>query len=207
MKFRFLALPIAFAVAGLAQTPAPKAAAPAGGAAPSRVAIIAFQGAVLATQEGQRAQTAMKAKFDPRKTQLEKRQADLRAMQQKLQGGGSTLAADVRAKLETDVASGTRSLNNDAEDLNSDVQQEEGKVMQGMAAKMGDIIKSYAAKNGYSIILDVSSQQTPVLWAQPAVNITDDIVKLYDQQHPAQGGTGPAGAPAPAPKPPAAKKQ
>ena len=87
----------------------------------------------------------------------------------------------MRGKLEKDLAAGTRSLNNDAEDLNNDVQEEENKVMQGMASRMGDIIKDYAAKNGYAVVMDVSSQQSAVLWAAPSVNITEAIVKLYDQ--------------------------
>jgi outer membrane protein len=135
-----------------------------------------------------------------------------------LKKGGATLTADVRGKLEKDLAAGTRSLNNDAEDLNSDVQEEENKVMQSMATRMGDIIKGYAAKNGYGVVIDVSSQQSSVLWASPSVNITEAIVKLYDQANPVKSGTAPAAgsAPSPAaskppaaapPKPPASKKQ
>jgi outer membrane protein len=192
-------------------------------APPSKVAVILFQQAVLSTKEGQAAQASLKAKFDPRKAELEKRQTELQAIQEKLQKGGATLAADVRTKMERDLASGGRSLNNDAEDLNSEVQAEENRIMQGMATRMGNIIKDYANKNGYSMVIDVSSQQSAVLWASPSVNITADIVKLYDQAHgaggpssasaakpPASANPSPAAAkqPAPAPaKPPAAKKQ
>jgi outer membrane protein len=55
-------------------------------------------------------------------------------------------------------------------------------------------------------VIDVSSQQSSVLWATPSVNITDAIVKLYDQANPVKGGTAPAAPTAPA-KPPASKKQ
>ena len=56
-------------------------------------------------------------------------------------------------------------------------------------------------QNGYAMVVDVSNPQTPVLWADPAVDITNEIVKLYDQAHP---GTGAAAAPArPAPAKPA----
>jgi outer membrane protein len=189
-----------------AQTAPPKSTPPSG-ATSTKIAIIQFQAAVVTTQEGQQAQAALKAKFDPRKSQLEKKQADLQAIQDKLRKGGATLAADLRSKLESDLAAGTRSLNNDAEDLNGEVQEEVGKVMQSMAGKMGDIIRNYATQNGYTIVLDVSSQQTPVLWATPTVNITEAIVKLYDQAHPAKAGAAPAPGSNPpatsAPKPPA----
>jgi len=211
VNLRSFLISAALALPALAQT------------APTKVAIIQFQAAVMTTQEGQQAAAAMKSKFDPRKTQLEKRQADLQAMQTKLQQGGATLAADARTKLERDIASGTRTLNNDAEDLNNEVQQEQGKVFQGMAGKMGELVKDYATKNGIAVVLDVSSEQTPVLWAEPSMNITETIVKMYDAAHPVKGGAAPAATPpaanAPAatkppanppsaaPKPPAAKKQ
>jgi outer membrane protein len=55
------------------------------------------------------------------------------------------------------------------------------------------IIDQYASRNGFAVVLDVSSPQTPVMWAAAAVDITPEIVKLYDQAHPA---AAPAGAPA-----------
>jgi outer membrane protein len=203
VNLRSILIPMALALPGMAQTPA--------GAAPNKVAIIQFQAAVLATQEGQAAQAALKTKYDPRKAQLEKRQADLQAMDDKLQKGGATLAADVRAKLEADLASGSRSLKNDAEDMNSDAEQDQNKLLQALANRMGEIVKEHATKNGFSVVLDVGSQQSAVLWAAPTVNITETIVKLYDAKYPLKAGDAAkpaAAAPAPAaPKPPAAKKQ
>jgi outer membrane protein len=83
------------------------------------------------------------------------------------------------------------------------------------------IIEKYATQNGYALVLDVSNQQTsPVLWAASSVDITNDIVKLYDQANPGSGAgsaakpsaPGTARPPAPAPQtktppPPVVKKQ
>ena len=64
--------------------------------------------------------------------------------------------------------------------------------------KMVDVIAKYATQNGYAMVVDVSNQQSPLIWADQAYVITDAIVKLYDQAHP---GAAPAAA-APAVKPP-----
>jgi outer membrane protein len=153
-------------------------------AAPTKVAVIQFQEAVVSTQEGQQVAAAMKAKYDPRKQQLDKRQTELTAMQQKLQTGGATMTEVARAKMQADITSGGRTLNHDIDDLNAEAQEDENKAMQGMAAKMGTIIKDYATKNGFAVVLDVSGQTTPVLWAAPSANITAEIVKLYDTANP-----------------------
>ena len=178
MKIRSLIIPAVLTFAAAAAD----MAAPA--AAPVKVAVIEFQAAVVATQEGQQVVAAMKAKYDPRKQQLDKRQADLAAMQQKLQAGGAAMTAAVRAKMQADVTAGGRTLNHDIDDLNAEAQEDQGKAMQGMATKMGTIIKDYATKNGFAVVLDVSGQTTPVLWAAPSANITAEIVKLYDTANP-----------------------
>jgi outer membrane protein len=202
-----MAIPLAAQPAAPAAAPAPaRAAAPT--AAPTKVAIIQFQQAILATQEGQAATAALKTKYDPKKSALEKRQAELEGIQDKLNKADATMTAAARTKLQADLTVGGRTLNHDAEDMNSEVQEEEGKILQSMAGKMGEIIKAYATQNGYAVVLDVSSQATPVLWATPGVNITADIVKRYDAAHPAKGAaSGSASGPAAAPGAPSSAKK
>src|SRR5437868_316377 len=89
-----------------------------------KIAIIAFQEAVLSTGEGQKAAAAMKAKFDPKKAVIEKKQAELAAMQERLQKGGPGVTDAVKAKMQNDLAVGGRSLNHDVDDLNAEVQEE-----------------------------------------------------------------------------------
>jgi outer membrane protein len=166
----------------------------------SKIAIIQFQQAVLSTHEGQQAAAALKGKFDPRKAQLEKRQTELTALQQKLQQGGATLTAAARAKMQSDLTTGGRALTRDIDELNAEAQEEQSKVMQSMASKMGQIIQKYATEHGFTVVLDSGGQNTPVLWAAASANITADIVKLYDQANPPKVPA--AAAPA---KPPAKK--
>jgi outer membrane protein len=64
------------------------------------------------------------------------------------------------------------------------------------------------------MVVDVSSPQTPVIYASPSVEITKEIIELYDKKHgvrrrsgahanaPAQASRGHA-APKPAPAKPA----
>jgi outer membrane protein len=160
------------------------------------VAVIQFQEAVLSTQEGQQASTALKAKYDPRKTALEKRQTELEAMQEKLQKG-TGLTPETRSKMQSEFTTGSRKFKNDADDLNNEVQEEEGKIMQAMASRMGDLIQKYANAHSFSVVLDVSSQQTPVLWAAQSANITADIVKEYDAAYPPKKAAAAVQAPTP----------
>ncbi len=57
-------------------------------------------------------------------------------------------------------------------------------MLEELGQKMMQVIDKYAQANGYAVILDVSNPNTPVLYASNAVDITKDIIDLYDKPRP-----------------------
>ena len=189
---------------------------------PTKVAIIHVQNAILSTKDGQKAATDLQGTFAPKKADLDRKQQDLAALQDQLKKGSATMSEDAKTKLMRDIDSGTTRLNRETQDAQADLDEAQSKLMQELGNKMMAVVEKYATQNGFALVLDVSNPQTPVLWAASAVDITNDIVKLYDQAYPpgAAGAAKPAApapvkptAPAPLTKttppapPPAAKKQ
>ncbi len=172
-------------------------------ATPTKVAIISVQQAILQTKDGQKASAALQAKFLPKRQELEKKGAAIQALQEQMKKGSATMSDDAKQKLAREIDSNQKSLQRDSEDFDADVQQEEGRIMQDLGQKIMDVIIKHATTNGFAMVLDVSNQQTPVLWADPSSDITAEIIKLYDAAHPAAGGTAPAAPAGAAPKPPA----
>jgi outer membrane protein len=174
---------------------------------PAKVAIIHVQNAILQTKDGQKAASELQGRFAPKKAALEKKQADIAALQDTLRKGSATMSEDAKAKLMRDIDANNKSLQRDTEDAQADLDAEQGKIMQELGNKVMAVLEKYATGNGYALVLDVSNPQTPVLWASQTIDITGDIVKLYDQANPGTGAPAaakpPAGAPAAA-KPPAA---
>jgi outer membrane protein len=62
-------------------------------------------------------------------------------------------------------------------------------------SKVYDVMKAYAEQTGYTLILDVSDQQTPVLFATQNTDISKEVIEAYNVK---------SGVPAPPPQPPAA---
>ena len=177
-------------------------------ATPTKVAIISVQQAILQTKDGQKASAALQAKFLPKRQELEKKGAGIQALQEQMKKGSATMSEDAKTKLAREIDSNQKSLQRDSEDYDADVQQEEGRIMQDLGQKIMDVIIKHATQNGFAMVLDVSNQQTPVLWADPSADITAEIIKLYDAAHPGTGAAAPTAPAAAAPKPsaPAATK-
>lgn len=181
----------------------------------TKVGIIHIQRAIIETKEGQAAAKQLEAKSAPIRKDLEKKQADIQAMQNQLRTQSNTASEEVKQRLMRDIDQKTKTFNRDMQDAQSEFDQEQQKVLQELGGKMMAVIDKYAKDNGFAVILDVSAQNTPVLYASPAINVTEEIIKLYDANVPASGGTSaapPATAPAkpttpPAAAPPATKKK
>jgi outer membrane protein len=169
---------------------------------PTKVAIIHVQNAILQTKDGQKAASELQGRFAPKKADLDKKQADIASLQDQLRKGSATMSEEAKAKLMRDIDANNKSLQRDTEDAQADLDQEQGKLMQELGNKVMAVLEKYATANGYAIVLDVSNPQTPVLGAASAIEITNDIVKLYDQANPGTGTAKTPGTAAPAaPKP------
>jgi outer membrane protein len=206
----------ALAQASSASTPAaiPSAPVPASAAAPAgpaKVAIIQFQQAVAATNEGQRDFAELRKKFEPKQTQIKTQSDEIDALKKQLQTQSATLSDSARAELTRSIDEKTKQLQRTGEDAQNDFQTEMGETYQKLAEKVYQVVQSYAAQSGYTLVLDASAQQSPVLWATQGTDISEAIVQAYNVKSgvPAQaGGTAPSTAPrttAPARTTPATK--
>ncbi len=182
-------------------------------AASTKVGIIQLQQAILATKDGQKSVGELRTRFEPKRTELEKKQANIAAMQDQLRKGSATMSEDAKNKLVRDIDQSTKSLNRDTEDAQSEVEQAENKVMQELGGRIMAVVDKYAKDNGFALVIDVSNPQTPVVFAASGIDITREVIDLYDKNAPAAAvpaAAKPAAAKpaaAPAAKPAAATKK
>lgn len=165
---------------------------------PTKVGVISVQGAIVGTKDGQKAAQQLDTKFGPRKKDFDVRQNEVVQLQDQYNKGGSLMSEEKRQQLARDIDEKKKRLERDTQDANEELQSEQQRVLQGLGQRMMAVIEKYAKDNGYTLILDVSNPNTPVLYASSAIDITQDIVQLYDK-------SSANGAPATAPAAPGAK--
>jgi len=173
------------------QLPTPVVAAPAG-SAPVKVATIFAQNAIISTQEGQKASATLTAKFAPRRDEFAHKQSELQALRDQLKKGQATMSAEARNSLAQTIDAKNREVQRLGQDSQATLEQEEGALMQQLGEKLMAAVRDYASRNGYAMVVDVSMPNGPVLWASPSIDITNEIVRLYDQAHPMAATAPPA---------------
>jgi outer membrane protein len=148
---------------------------------PPKVGVISIQGAIVGTKDGQKASQELDTKFVPRKKDFDARQSEIAQLQDQYNKGGNLMAEDKRNQLARDIDEKKKRLERDMQDAQEELQGEQQKVLQGLGQRMMAVIEKYAKDNGYTMILDVSNPNTPVLYASSGIDITQDIVSLYDK--------------------------
>ena len=154
---------------------------PAAAQTAQKIAVVNIQQAIVETKDGQKARADLQSKFNPTQKDLQDKQTKLAALQDQYRKGQNTLSDEAKQKLARDIDSATTSLKRDTEDANSEVQDAERKVFDELGGKMMAVLNKYATDNGYVLVIDVSNPQTPVLFASNTIDITRDIIGLYDK--------------------------
>jgi outer membrane protein len=185
-----------FALSAAAQTlSAPAASAAPAPTGPAKIAVIAFQVAVAQTNEGQRNFADLQKKYEPKRQQLKTLSDDVDNLTKQLEAQGDKLSDAERASRAKTIDDKKKQLQRDAEDAQNDFQSEMQEMYNALASKVFDVFNAYSQQQGYTLVLDVSQQQNPVLYANESTNITKTVIDLYNVK---------SGVPAPPPAPAAA---
>jgi outer membrane protein len=187
----------------------------AGAQTAGKVAVINIQSAIISTNDGKKAAGEIQSRFSPKKAEVDRRQGEISQLQDQLNRGRNTLSEEARQNLTREIDQKNKALTRFTEDAQAELQQEEQKAMGELFGRVMQVIDKYAKDNGYALVLDVSSQQTPVLYASNTIDITKDIIDLYDKNSPPPAASAapasgivkpPAAAPAARPAAPPAPK-
>jgi outer membrane protein len=179
-------------ILALGVSAASRAQAPAAASSESRVGIVSIQDAIANTNEGKKELEALQQKYSPRQAALQTQSDEVENLKKQLQAQGDKLSDEERNNRIRSATEKQKAFQRNYEDFQNEVQQAEQEILSRLGKKMLDVLEKYAKDNSYSVVMDVSSPQTPVLYANPGTNITKGLIDAYNASSPAA---------APSPKP------
>jgi outer membrane protein len=164
--------------------PAAPATAAAPEAIPAKIAIIAFEQVVVATNEGQRDLAQVQQKYAPRKAALDAQGKEVDSLKQQLQALPASTSDEERASRLKVIDTKEKNLQRDAEDASnsyqSDLQEAYGKVAQ----KVGAEAVKYAQDHGFTLLMNEGGggqqQPNPILWFKQTTDISQAVVNAYN---------------------------
>jgi outer membrane protein len=192
----FFAMPAAHAQAAAAKA--------AEGAA--KIGVVNMSEIIAGTAEGKQAAAELQSQFAPRQNELQNLQKQVEDDQTRLRTGQTTLSDDEKARIQRESDALTRSYQRKQQEDSDDLTAAQQEVVDRIGRKAVDILGKYGNENGFAAILDTSSQQTTVVFAATKNDITQEIIRIYDQTYPVKAGAATT-TPKPATPKPAPPKQ
>ena len=151
---------------------------------PTKFGVVNLRIAILGTADGKQAARQWQAQFAPRYSDLQNLQTRIEQDQTRLRNGESALSEQFSADLQDEIARLQRTYQRHAQDLQDDATVVQQEAINRIGRRIVNLLAKYSADNGYAMVLDSSSEQAPVLYAANSVDLTQQVIKLYDQNYP-----------------------
>jgi outer membrane protein len=176
----FAAMALATSTA-LAQTPAgAKMPFPAD----ARIAFVNPQYVFSASRDGKAAATELQSLQNKKNAAISAKTKEVEALEQKLAQNASMLNDDARSLLQRDVARAKVDFQRLVEDAEAEVQQKRQEFERAFSRKLFPAIGEVAkARNLWAVF----STESALMWHQPALDISDEIVGRLDGAAPPSG--------------------
>jgi outer membrane protein len=190
---------------------APAAPAPAAAQAPAppvqrpfptgtKYAFVNIQRIAAESAAGKTLAGKVQALNQQKVNELNEKNKALQASQQKLEAGASVLSATAAAQLQKEIERQQIDIQRFTEDAQQEVTTLQTQLQDEFQVRLTPIIQDVANERGLHLLFSVVD--SGLVWADPALDITSEVILKFDA---AGGGTAPKpAAAAPKPAPPAA---
>jgi Skp family chaperone for outer membrane proteins len=147
------------------------------------VAFINTQRIAAESSEGRAATTKLKALNDKKVLELNDKQKQLQAQQQKLQSGGSVLSDAARVDLEKNIERMQVEIQRFTQDAQAEVQELQQQLQQEFQVRLEPVLQEIGREKGLHFIFN--GPDAGLVWADAALDISGDVIKKLDAGKPA----------------------
>ena len=161
-----------------AQPPAPAPKPPAPFPEGAKVAFIDIQAIASNSAEGKAATAKLDELRKKKNSELLAKQNALKAMQDKLQAGGTVLNDSARAQLEKDIEKANRDMQFAQQDAQTEVQDLTNQLQGEFQEKLNPIIEQLRVDKGLLMIFSI--RDSGVVAAAAGLDLSSEVIKRFD---------------------------
>ena len=172
--------------------------AAAGQEVEAKIAFVNTTVVLQSAAEGKKGLAEMEQYVASQRRPLDEKSTELQTLQSQYSSQARMLNPDTAAEMQRTISEKERQLRRLQEDLELAVNARQDQFLVSMSEKIQGVITEFAEQNGYGAVF-MQSPQVP--FAAPALDITETIIRLYDEKYPVTDVGGAAAQP-PAQSPP-----
>ncbi len=151
---------------------------------PVKVGVMDQQAVMERSKAGKAAIEDVKQYSMTRQKIINADEQELKELEQALEDPNSKLSDTVKQEKQEQFRSKVEAYQRRLQDFNREIQQKQRDMVAEFSKKVADAAQAVAQKEGYLAILDKGNESVfrIVLYHQPALDVTDLVVKEFDRQ-------------------------
>ena len=165
------------------------------GFAQCKIAVVDMQDAVTGSNEGKVKAATFDTKVADWTAKLDKIKADIDTAQNKLKSQSSIASQTVINDLNKTIKDKQTELSRTTEDAQKDVDEFRDQLLTPVMKTAEEIMNALAAEKNYSLVYDLSAQNSPIVYSGKECDITEEVKKRMNAK---SGVAAPASTAAPA---------
>lgn len=162
-----------------------------------KLGYVDLQRALTEVHEGKEAKARLKGELDKLKSGLESEKTRLRTDSVVLEKQAAMMSEEVRVQKYAEMQKKVIELTQREQQAQLDLAKKEQTELKKIFDKMDPIIASIAQREGLAMVFEKSD--SGLVYAPSSMDLTNELVRTYNEKHPAKGK--PAAPPKDAPKP------
>jgi len=139
------------------------------------------------TAEGQRLQKVLNEKREQFRAEILAKEEGIRDLQQKLKEGEFTLSDERKGLMQKNLQQNLVQLDSAKQEANTNLRIELEDVQNQLDRKLLEVIQTVGNKQGFSLIFESNTQ---VVYAATAMDISRQVVDLFNELYPPAAGEG-----------------
>jgi len=161
-------------------------------AAELKVGYVDLQRALPEVEEGRTAKSRLQAVLDQKQKELDKEQDALRKEKETLDKQASAMSDEVRTQKQTDLQKRLFDLAQKWEKGKAEMANRERTELQAIFQKMDPIISAIAQREGLTMVFEKTD--SGLVYAPASLDLTNELVRMYNDKNKGKGGAAPAAA-------------
>jgi outer membrane protein len=145
-----------------------------------KIGYVDLQRALNDSAAGQKAKEEFKRQVDRLQVDLKKQKEELESLKEQLEKKALVMKEEDRRNLEKDYQKRLRDFERSYKDSQDELQLKDNELTNKLLKQLQEVIIDYGKREGYTVILEQSS--STVLYGNPAADLTDKIIKEYDER-------------------------
>ncbi len=144
-----------------------------------KLGYVDLQRALNEVEEGAAAKAALKKEFDEKQKQLDAKQNELKALKDELDSRGSLMKPEVKQDKLNELQKKLMETQQTYAQLQGELSKREADATGEIFKKMGVIMQTMGESQGYTLIVEKSA----VLYAKPALDLTNELIRRYNDAY------------------------